>query len=48
MLDIYDQIHPLVCDGADYVYRSTEKTHIFRNEMEHTRTFHIKRWESGL
>ena len=39
-LDICDQIHPLVCDGADYVNRSTETTSalIFQNKIEHART----------
>ena len=33
-LDIYDQIHPLVCDGADYIYSSTEKTSAQRFEIK--------------
>ena len=29
-----------MCDGADYVYRNTERTstHILENKIEHTRT----------
>ena len=33
-LDIYYQIHPLVCDGADYFYSSTEKASAQRFEIE--------------
>ena len=34
-LDIYYQIHPLVvCDGADYVHSSTEKTIVQRFEIK--------------